>query len=150
MLIFDYAGDLDKHRSTTGYVFTLSHTPVSWRSTLQSTVTLSTTEAKYMVMSEAMKDVIWIQGLLDDLGIDQDLLKMNCNQNECYLFGKEPGISCKNIDVRLHFVWEILDEGDIKLQKIYMKENLVDMLTKVVPGVKFAYYKELLHILLVV
>ena len=28
----DYAGDLDKRRSTTGYVFTLSQTPVSWRS----------------------------------------------------------------------------------------------------------------------
>ena len=39
----DYAGDLDKRRSTTGYVFTLSQAPVSWRSILQSTVTLPTT-----------------------------------------------------------------------------------------------------------
>jgi len=30
-----------------------------------------------MVMTEAMKEVIWFQGLLDDLGIDQDLLKIN-------------------------------------------------------------------------
>ena len=30
----DYAGDLDKHRSTTGYVFTLAKAPVSWKSTL--------------------------------------------------------------------------------------------------------------------
>ena len=41
----DYAGDFDKHRSTIGYVFTLSQTPVSWRLTLHSTVALSTTEA---------------------------------------------------------------------------------------------------------
>ena len=28
----DYAGDLDKHRSTTRYVFILSQAPVSWHS----------------------------------------------------------------------------------------------------------------------
>jgi len=50
----DYAGDLDKRWSTTGYVFTLSQAPVSWRSILQSTVALSTTEAEYMAMTEAM------------------------------------------------------------------------------------------------
>ena len=30
----DYVGDLDKHRSTTGYVFTFAKAPVSWKSTL--------------------------------------------------------------------------------------------------------------------
>jgi len=32
-----------------------------------------------MVMMEAIKEAIWLQGLLDDLGIDQDLLKINCD-----------------------------------------------------------------------
>ena len=64
----DYAGYLDKRRSTTGYMFTLSQTPVSWRSILHSTVALSTTEAEYMATTEAMKEAIWFQGLLDDLG----------------------------------------------------------------------------------
>ncbi|KAH9679091.1 protein kinase domain-containing protein [Citrus sinensis] len=41
----DYAGDLDKRRSTTRYVFTFAGGPISWKSTLQSTVALSTTEA---------------------------------------------------------------------------------------------------------
>ena len=52
----------------------------------------------------------------------------------------------KHIDVRFHFVREILDEGDIKLLKIHTKENLTDMLT-MVSGVKFTHCKELLHIL---
>jgi len=63
-----------------GYVFTLSQAPVNWHSILQSTVALSTTEAEYMAMMEAMKEAIWLQRLLDDLGIDQDLLKINCNR----------------------------------------------------------------------
>ena len=55
---FDYAGDVDKCRSTTRYVFTLSQVPVSWRSTLQSIIALSTTKAEYMAMIEAMKKAI--------------------------------------------------------------------------------------------
>ena len=39
-----------------------------------------------MAMTEAMKEAIWLQGLLDDLGIDQDLLKINCDSmNASYL-----------------------------------------------------------------
>ena len=75
----DYVGDLDKRQSITRYVFTLSQAPVSWHSILQSTIILSTIEAEYMTMMEVIKEVIWLQGLLDDLGIDQDLLKINCD-----------------------------------------------------------------------
>jgi len=52
----------------------------------------------------------------------------------------------KHIDVRFHFVREILDQGDTKLQKIHTKENPADILTKVIPGVKFAHCKELLKL----
>jgi len=58
-----------------GYVFILSQAPVSWLSILHSTVVLSTMEVKYMAITEAMKEAIWFQGLLDDLEIDQDLLR---------------------------------------------------------------------------
>ena len=68
----DYAGDLDKRHSTTGYVFTLAKGPVSWRSTLQSTVALSTTEVEYMAVTEAFKEAIWLHGLIEDLGIVQE------------------------------------------------------------------------------
>ena len=53
----------------------------------------------------------------------------------------------KHIDVRFHFVREILNEGDIELLKIHITENPTDMLTKVVSGVKFAHCKALLPIL---
>ena len=65
----DYAGDSDKRRSTTGYLFTVAKAPVSWKSTLQSTVALSTTEAEYMAITKAVKEAIWLQGLLKDLGV---------------------------------------------------------------------------------
>ncbi|KAH9672464.1 hypothetical protein KPL70_017737 [Citrus sinensis] len=65
----DFAGDLDKRRSTTGYVFILGGGLVSWRLILQSTIALSTTEAEYMAATKAVKEVIWLKGLLGDLGI---------------------------------------------------------------------------------
>jgi len=56
----------------------------------------------------------------------------------------------KHINVRFHFGWEILDEGNIELQKIHMKENPVGILTNVILGVQFVHCKELLYILQVV
>ncbi|CAM8885712.1 unnamed protein product [Rhodiola kirilowii] len=54
----DYAGDVDSRRSMTGYVFTLGGSVVSWKATLQPTVTLSTTESEYMALTEAAKEGI--------------------------------------------------------------------------------------------
>ena len=75
----DYAGDLDKHRSTTGYVFTLAKAPVSWNSNLQLIVALSTTKAEYLEITEAVKEAILLQGLLDDLGIGQKQVTVFCD-----------------------------------------------------------------------
>ena len=54
----DYAEDLHKYRSTTGYVFTLSQALGSWCSTLQCIIAFSTMEAEHMAMTETIKEVI--------------------------------------------------------------------------------------------
>ena len=56
----DMAGDKDNRRSTTGYVFTVGGTTVSWVSKIQSVVALSTTEAEYVAATEASKEMIWL------------------------------------------------------------------------------------------
>jgi len=87
---------------------------VSWPSILQSTIVLSTTEAEYMAMTEAMKEAIWLQGLHDDLRIEQDLLKINCDSMSAIYLAKNQvyHVRTKHIDVRFHFFREILNEGD--------------------------------------
>ena len=50
----DFASDLDKRRSILGYVFMVGGNTINWRSSLQSVVTLSTTEAEYMALVEAI------------------------------------------------------------------------------------------------
>ncbi|KAE8731345.1 Pyridoxal phosphate-dependent transferases superfamily protein [Hibiscus syriacus] len=86
--ILNTVGDLDKRRSTTGYVFTFAKAPVSWKSTLQSTVTLSTTEAEYMTVTEAVKEVIWLQGLLGELGMEQKHIKVHCDSQSAIHLAK--------------------------------------------------------------
>ena len=49
----DYAGDMDKRRSTSGYVFIFTGGVVSWQSCLQNCTSMSTIEAKYIVASKA-------------------------------------------------------------------------------------------------
>ena len=46
----DYGGDLDHAKSTTRMVFTAGGNPVSWRSSSQKVVALSTTEAEYIAL----------------------------------------------------------------------------------------------------
>ena len=52
----DSARNVDIRRSTTGYVYTLGGTVVSWGSQLQKIIALSTTEAEYVIITEASKD----------------------------------------------------------------------------------------------
>ena len=51
----DYASDMDKCQSTTGYVFTLTKPPMSWKFSLQ-TMVLSTTEVQYMAVTKVVKE----------------------------------------------------------------------------------------------
>ncbi|TXG57692.1 hypothetical protein EZV62_015521 [Acer yangbiense] len=60
-------GDKGKRRSTSSYFFTIAGCCVSWKSQLQSIVALSTTEADYIVVTKAIKETIWLQGLLGEI-----------------------------------------------------------------------------------
>ena len=54
----DYCGDLDRRRSLTGFCFTLFRNVVSWKASLQPIMALSTTEAEFMALTEAMKEAL--------------------------------------------------------------------------------------------
>ena len=52
----------------------------------------------------------------------------------------------KHIDVRYHFVREIIEEGGVLVQKIKTDDNPADMLTKVVTTIKFNHCLDLINI----
>ena len=53
----DWGGDLDQHKSTSGYAFLLSNGAISWSSQKQSCITLSTMESEYVACSPQFKKV---------------------------------------------------------------------------------------------
>jgi hypothetical protein len=74
----DYSGNLDRRWSTPGYVFEIYGAMVSWRSMLQSTVTMSTTKAEYMALIR-VKEALWLWGLWDNLEIKQKYVDLSCD-----------------------------------------------------------------------
>ncbi|KAH9762289.1 hypothetical protein KPL70_000762 [Citrus sinensis] len=63
----DFAGDLDRRKSISGYLFMLDSCLISWKATLQHIVALSSTEAEFVAATEAVKESMWLRGLLNEL-----------------------------------------------------------------------------------
>ncbi|GJZ84446.1 retrovirus-related pol polyprotein from transposon TNT 1-94 [Tanacetum coccineum] len=137
----DYTKDLDKGRSITGYTFLVQGCVKGWKATLQHVVALSTTEAEYMALTEAMKEAIWLRGLLEELGVELNTVKVNCdNQGAIHLLWNHVFHErTKHINVRYHFIREVLEAKTVKVLKVGTEHNVVDALAKVVPGLKLQH-----------
>ena len=144
----DYAGDMDDRRSTTGYVFTLAGGPICWKSSVQSIVAMSTTEAEYMAVAEAAKEALWLTGLVKELGVEQGGVRLHCDSQSVIYLAKNQVYHArtKHIDVRFHKIRELLTTGQIVLEKVHTSENAADMLTKPVTSDKFKHCLDLLHV----
>ena len=105
----DMASDKDSKRSTTGYVFTMGGTAVSWISKLQKVVTLSTTEAEYIAATEASKEVIWLQRFMEELGKKQENNRLNNDSQSAIHLARKPTFhsETKHIHLRYHFIWPV-------------------------------------------
>ncbi|KAG8501803.1 hypothetical protein CXB51_004715 [Gossypium anomalum] len=144
----DFAGDLDRRRSLTGYVFTIGGCAISWKATLQTTVALSTTEAEYMAITEACKEAIWLKGLFSELNEDLQISTVFCDSQSAIFLTKDQMFHerTKHIDVRYHFVRDIIARGDIVVSKISTHENPADMMTKSLPITKFEHCLDLVGV----
>ena len=144
----DFAGDLDKRRSTTGYVFTCGGGPVSWKATLQAVTALSTTEAEYMALTEASKEAIWLNGLASQFGIHQEGVVVKCDSQSAIHLAKNQVFHArtKHIDVRYHRIRDWVEAGDIIVEKVHTNDNAADCLTKPVSAEKFKHCLDLLSV----
>ena len=101
-----------------------------------------------MAVTEAVKEAIWLQGLLSELEMEQKHIKVHCDSQSAIHLAKNQVYHArtKHIDVRYHFVREILEEGGVIIQKIQTTENPADMMTKMVTAVKFKHCLDLVNI----
>ncbi|KAE8697282.1 omega-6 fatty acid desaturase, endoplasmic reticulum isozyme 1 [Hibiscus syriacus] len=128
----DLAGNVDIRRSTTGYIYTLGGTAVSWVSQLQKIVALSTTKAEYVVVTEASKEMVWLQSFLEELDKKQENNVLYCDSQSVIHLAKNLSFhsKTKHIQLRYHFIRSLLEDEILKLEKISGAQNPADMLTK--------------------
>nr|KYP35962.1 Retrovirus-related Pol polyprotein from transposon TNT 1-94 [Cajanus cajan] len=144
----DYAGDIDKKRSITDYIFTLYGNVASWKENLQYVVSLSTTEFEYITLTEAIKEAIWMKRFVEKLeGKDLKTEVMCDSQSAICLFKNQTFHErTKHINVRFYLIRDIIAKGVIQVSKIGTKNNPADMLTKVILAYKFEHCLDLLSI----
>lgn len=130
----DHAACKDTRRSVTGYVFILANGAISWRSSQQRTVALSSTEAEYMALSSAATEAIWISQLLTELGLKYGKIPIKCDNTSAISLAKSSGYRprTKHIDIRHHYVRQLIEENKIAVEYVSTDENIADELTKAV------------------
>lgn len=144
----DFAGDRDSRKSTTAYYFTLGGNCISWKSQLQPLVALSTTEAEYVAVTDAFKEATWLQGILREANLLEGIATVYSDSQSAIHLSKNPVYHerTKHVDVRYHYVRDLISKGKLSLMKIHTDENPADMGTKVVTVGKFKHCLDLLHI----
>lgn len=130
----DWGGDRLDRKSHTGYVFFLSGGPVSWRSEKQQSVALSSTEAEYMALTTACKEAIALRRLIVEIGCG-DLKTptvMHGDNLSAQHLAKNPvhHSRTKHIDIRYHFIREVMKEGHVVLEYTSTNEMIADIMTK--------------------
>ena len=130
----DWGGDLDSRRSTTGYVVYAAGGPIAWQSKLQSTVAVSTMEAEYMAAFGAIQELIWIKGVLGEIGFNYiDPITLYMDSKSAMSLAKNPTHHkrSKHIDIKYHWLREHTDEeGTIHLEHCGTEDMVADVLTK--------------------
>lgn len=139
----NWVGSLTDRKSTSGGVFSIGSTSVSWYSRKQRSVALSSAETKYMVASLAACEAIWMRKILDGLfGFHLDPTMIYCDNQSCIKLSANPVFHdrYKHIDIRYHHIRDCVQRRIMLLSYIPMEDQDVDILMKALTRSKFEYH----------
>jgi hypothetical protein len=106
---------------------------ISWRSYKQRSVATSTTEAEYMALSDASRQLIWLRNAIHKLERKPKLsFILHGDNNGSLSLVKNPVFHkrSKHIDLHFHFVRERYEDKLFELEYISTNENVADLFTK--------------------
>ena len=136
----DWGGDLDDWKSTSGYVFQIGETAISWRSKKQTCMALSTAEAEYVALSSTAQESLWLQQLLADLTKEPTKSMVIYEDNQsAIIMAKDPQFHgrSKHIDIKYHFIREQVTNRSLELKYCKSANMVADIMTKGLTGEHF-------------
>ncbi|GJU45860.1 retrotransposon protein, putative, ty1-copia subclass [Tanacetum coccineum] len=130
-----YLTDADDLKSQTGYVFVLNGGAVDWKSIKQSIFVTSSAEAEYIAAYDAYKEAVWVRKFISGLGVVptiEEPVNMYCDNTGAITIANELGITkgARHFRAKVHYLREVIEYGDIKLEKVHTYDNLADPFTK--------------------
>ena len=134
-----WGNDLGDRKSTTGTVIKYNGNVISWVSKKQATVATSTTEAEYVALGTAAKEVLWYRMWIQEVfGIETTPLILGDNKSSLQLVKNDCHHSrTKHIDIAHHFVRDHYYNKHISLEYVRTEENEADILTKMIATNQF-------------
>lgn len=143
----DWGGIKDDHKSLSGYAIFHCDNLISWSSKKQSTVALSTAEFEYVAAALTVSETVFIIGVIKDLKGDNDLCSylLIDNQSTIKMIERyENSKRSKHINIKVHFIKDIVSKGLLLIKYVTSNENTADILTKPMPKARHNYLCELL------
>ncbi|GJX32367.1 hypothetical protein Tco_0242222, partial [Tanacetum coccineum] len=125
----------DDTKSQMRYVFILNGGAVDWKSAKQSTTTMSTTKAEYIVAAEASMEAVWMRKFINGIGgvmpSNKRPMKMLCDNEPALAIASDPGIlkGARHFQRKYHYIHEVIQEGEILLKKVHTDDNVADPFT---------------------
>ena len=130
--------------STLWGFFYVGNNLVFWMSKKQNSISLSTVVAEYIAASSCCTQLLWMQKLLLDYGIRQEHLTIYCDNTSAINISKNPiqHSRTKHIEIRHHFIWELVKDGTLTLEFIHTDDQKDDLFTKPLDNKQFEFLRQ--------
>src|SRR2546423_2093306 len=144
-----YANNPDDRKSTSGILFFAANGIISFQSSKQSVIAMSTMESEYMALSEAAKEAIFLTKLLRSLKFNVSqpvLIKTDSESALDHVKNNVKHARTKHIDIRHHFIRTACSDGHVTLQHVPSASQIADVLTKPLGATKHAEAIKMLNL----